>query len=59
MRSFRAPTQEEAATMQEAEDAAIEYVGLNGKKFVHFNLYTLGLALILNDPALKGWGNGR
>lgn len=55
MHSFRCPTQEEADTMVETENAAIEYVGLDGSKFIHWKLYTLGLVAILQDDKMKGW----
>ncbi len=55
MRSFRVPTEEDNRVLKETENAVVTYLGLDGAKFVLWKVYSLGIALILQDPSLQGW----
>jgi hypothetical protein len=49
------PTAEDNRVLKETENAVVTYLGLDGAKFVPWKVYSLGIALILQDPNLKGW----
>lgn len=55
MRSFRVPTEEDNRVLKETENAVVTYLGLDGAKFVPWKVYSLGIALILQDDKMKGW----
>lgn len=59
MVSYRAPSKEEADIQKDVEDSVIDYLGLNGSKFIRFKIHSLAPALILQDPTLKGFFSGR
>ena len=53
--SYRLPV-DEADAHEEAWAAAGEYLGVDGQKFEKFKVLSLALALVLQEPSLKGFG---
>jgi hypothetical protein len=53
--SYRVPL-DEIEAHQETLDAAAHFVGVAEQPFSHFKVYTLALALLLQDEGLRGYG---
>jgi hypothetical protein len=53
--SYRVPL-DEVQAHQETLEAAAHFVGVAEQPFSHFKVYTLALALLLQDEGLRGYG---